>query len=126
MDYLGHQGRPDLSDDAAARAFFARIDREFHRAAWFAQPRGAPLFAGLIDYGALRGRRVLEVGCGLGAIAAELARRGADVTALDLTWTGTAAAARRLALDGTRGAAVEGDAERLPFADGSFDFVWSW
>src|SRR6266550_9524379 len=48
MDYLGHQGRPDLSDERAARAFFARIDREFHRAAWFAQPPDAPLFAGLI------------------------------------------------------------------------------
>ena len=88
MDYLGHRGRPDLSDAEAARAFFTRIDREFHRAAWFAQPPGAPLFAGLIDYRVLQGRSVLEVGCGLGAIAAEMSRQGARVTALDLTWTG--------------------------------------
>ena len=126
MDYLGHLGRPDLSDDAAARAFFRRIDAEFHRAAWFAQAAAEPLFAGLIDYPALRGKRVLEVGCGLGAISGELARQGAHVTALDLTWTGASSAARRFGLEGTRGSAIQADAERLPFADASFDFVWSW
>ena len=126
MDYLGHQGRPDLSDPAAARAFFTRIDREFHRAAWFAQRGDAPLFSGLIDYGALRGQRVLEIGCGLGAISAELARQGARVTALDLTWTGVSAVTQRFALDRSRASAVQGDAMHLPFADASFDFVWSW
>ena len=126
MDYLGHRGRPDLSEDGAARTFFARIDGEFRRAAWFAQPPGAPLFGGLIDYGAVRGQRVLEVGCGLGAISGELARRGASLTALDLTWTGVTSVKRRFALDRADASAVQGDASRLPFADASFDLVWSW
>ncbi len=126
MDYLGHRGRPNLSDDEIARAFFRRIDAEFYRAAWFAQSPGAPLFAGLIDYGLLRAKRVLEVGSGLGAISATPARHGAQVTALDLTWTGASSTARRFALDSTRGSVVQGEAERLPLADGSFDFVWSW
>ena len=126
MDYLGHAGRPDLGDETSAREFFRRIDAELHRAAWFAHAPGAPLFSGLIDYDAWRGRRVLEVGCGLGAIAGELARQGARLTALDLTWTGASAAARRFCLDHARASAVQADAERLPFPDASFDAVWSW
>jgi SAM-dependent methyltransferase len=126
MDYLGHHGRRDLSDAAAAQAFFGRIDAELRRAAWFAQRPAEALFAGLIDYPALRGKRVLEVGCGLGAISAELARHGARVLALDLTWTGASSTERRFALDGTGGSAIQGDAERLPLADASVDFVWSW
>ena len=35
----------------------------------------------------LAGRRVLDAGCGTGALAAELARRGADVVAIDLSPT---------------------------------------
>lgn len=126
MDYLGHHERPDVSRDVAARAFFERIDAELRRAAWFAQPRHVPLFAGLIDFDALRGQRVLEVGCGLGAVAAELARQGARLTAVDLTWTGVTSVAKRFALDRSRGSPVQADAMRLPFKDESFDFVWSW
>jgi SAM-dependent methyltransferase len=126
MDYVGYQGPPDLSNDDAARAFFAWIDRELHRAAWFAQANDAPLFSGLIDYASLRGRLVLEVGCGLGAISAELARHGARVTALDITCTGVTCVAKRFSLDHSRGGAVQGDISRLPFANTSFDFVWAW
>jgi magnesium-protoporphyrin O-methyltransferase len=35
----------------------------------------------------LRGRRILDAGCGTGAFAAEAARRGADVVAIDLSPT---------------------------------------
>jgi magnesium-protoporphyrin O-methyltransferase len=35
----------------------------------------------------LHGRRVLDAGCGTGALAVEAARRGADVTAIDLSAT---------------------------------------
>lgn len=44
----------------------------------------------------LTGRRVLDAGCGTGAAAVELARRGAAVTAVDLSPTLTKLAAERL------------------------------
>jgi SAM-dependent methyltransferase len=125
MDYVGYAGW-NARDRAEAREFFSRIDAEFARQAYFAQDLGAPLFSRLIRYPALRGRRVLEVGCGLGAISAELSRQGARVTSVDLTSTGVAAVTARYRLESLDGRAVQGDGERLPFASESFDFVWSW
>jgi 2-polyprenyl-3-methyl-5-hydroxy-6-metoxy-1,4-benzoquinol methylase len=55
-----------------------------------------------------------------------MARAGAKVTAIDLSPTSVEATTRRLALKGLQGHVQEGDAETLPFASKSFDFVWSW
>jgi len=44
----------------------------------------------------LRGRRILDAGCGTGALAIEAARRGADVVAIDLSPTLVALAHERL------------------------------
>jgi SAM-dependent methyltransferase len=71
------------------------------------------------------GMAVLDVACGTGNAARPAARAGARVTALDLVPKllehGRAkAAAESLEIDW-----LEGDAERLPFEDGSFDRVVS-
>lgn len=63
--------------------------------------------------------RVLEVGCGEGEIAARLRARWPEVTGLDLPDAGLRAAWS--GVDGVR--FLHGDAERLPFPDGSFDVV---
>ena len=44
----------------------------------------------------LHGRRILDAGCGTGALAVELARRGADVVAIDLSPTLVGLARERL------------------------------
>ena len=77
----------------------------------------APRFADFADAG--EPRRVLDVGCGPGALTAELVRRfGADaVAAVDPTpGFVEAAAARNPGVDVSRA-----EAESLPFAVGSFD-----
>jgi SAM-dependent methyltransferase len=61
--------------------------------------------------------RVLDVGCGLGTLAAAAAARGASVTGVDLA-AGMLAEARRRHPDVEF---VLGDAEALPFADDAFD-----
>ena len=76
----------------------------------------------------LQGKRVLEVGPGAGGHAALFARHGACVTAVDITEARVRATAVKFRLLGadTQGCrAMQGDAEALPFADGSFDIVYA-
>jgi 2-polyprenyl-6-hydroxyphenyl methylase / 3-demethylubiquinone-9 3-methyltransferase len=70
--------------------------------------------------GDLRGRLVLDAGCGGGLVARELAEAGATVVGIDRS-LGSLGVARR-AVSGAF-APVQGRLERLPFADGRFDAV---
>jgi SAM-dependent methyltransferase len=67
--------------------------------------------------GVERGQRVLDVGCGPGALIAELVQRGADVSAVDPSQQFVEAARARYPSADVREAA----AEDLPFADDEFD-----
>jgi SAM-dependent methyltransferase len=71
------------------------------------------------------GHDVLDVATGSGNVALLCAQRGATVTGLDLTPELFDAARRRAAAAGVQCEWVEGDAEDLPYADGSFDRVLS-
>jgi 2-polyprenyl-3-methyl-5-hydroxy-6-metoxy-1,4-benzoquinol methylase len=106
--------------------FYNEIDRRFFTAAWFAHKTGEEPFGRLIDYPRLCGKRVLEIGCGAGAITAQLAKNGAVVTAIDLTPHAIALTRRRFELFGLSGDILQMDAEHLEFPDETFDFVWSW
>jgi SAM-dependent methyltransferase len=75
--------------------------------------------------GVQRGDRVLDVACGSGNAAIPAALRGADVTACDLTPALLEAGRLVAASVGTEISWQEGDAESLPFSDGSFDVVLS-
>jgi len=66
--------------------------------------------------------RVLELGCGYGRVALELAKTAGRVVGID-TSSESLALARRLAGDGTRCEFLEMDAADLRFADGGFDVV---
>ena len=71
--------------------------------------------------GNLRGKRVLDYGCGHGMAAVVLARQGAAVTAFDLSPGYVREAAERAAANGVAGRFVVADGENLPFADGEFE-----
>jgi SAM-dependent methyltransferase len=74
---------------------------------------------------ALRGRSVLEVGCGAGHGARWLVAQGARAVGLDLS-AGQLAHARRLdRVTGLTVPVVQADAVHLPFATGCFDLVVS-
>jgi SAM-dependent methyltransferase len=75
--------------------------------------------------GEVRGRRVLEVGCGAAQCSRWLQANGAHPVALDLS---AEQLAQGLLLNESTGVAVplaQADAQQLPFADESFDLVCS-
>ncbi len=69
------------------------------------------------------GMRVLDVATGTGNLAIPLARKGAQVTGVDIATNLLAQARERAAAEGLAVQFDEGDAEQLPYADGAFDMV---
>nr|WP_272877284.1 class I SAM-dependent methyltransferase [Neoroseomonas eburnea] len=73
--------------------------------------------------GDVRGRRILDLGCGDGDFAIELARRGADVTGIDASPAMIEDAGRRAESEGVPVDFRPAGAEALPFPTGHFDIV---
>ena len=82
-----------------------------------------PAFAGFAE---AAGERVLEIGVGLGADHEQFARAGATLTGVDLTPRAVEHTRRRLQLMGLSSELQVANAEALPFANASFDRVYSW
>ena len=81
-----------------------------------------PIAAGFENAG---GKRVLEIGCGLGTDGAQFAKAGADYTGVDLTQAAVDLAHRRFQVSNLPGEFRIADAESLDFPDDSFDIVYS-
>ncbi len=104
-----------------------------HRAMWalgdypkMVETFVTPLGPRLVEACGIReGLRVLDVAAGTGNASIPAAQRGAEVTASDLTPELFEAGRRRADEAGVELEWVEADAERLPFADESFDVVMS-
>jgi SAM-dependent methyltransferase len=94
-------------------------------------------YDGIVDYiwevggdlvgrvGVSMGEDVLDVACGTGNATIPAAQAGARATGLDITPELLEGARRRAADAGVEIEWVEGDAENLPFDDGSYDVVLS-
>jgi len=72
-----------------------------------------------------RGRKVLEVGCGIGKDARFLTENGIDYTGLDYSYRTLGLAQKHFDFAGLRKRFVNGDAVALPFADNSFGLAMS-
>jgi SAM-dependent methyltransferase len=106
--------------------FLPSLDAEGYRAEaetrYDLEPYILP-FAGFED---ARGKRVLEIGVGLGSDHQRFAEAGAELSGIDLTDRAIDHTRRRLTLFGLTSALAVGDAENLTFADDTFDIVYSW
>ncbi len=81
--------------------------------------------SGLHEYDNASGKRVPDVGCGNGYVLSRYAQRGAQTTGIDITENAIALSRQRFELWNLSGSFVLGNAETLPFTDGSFDYVCS-
>ena len=113
----GEQFVPGV-DDVGYERFFTEYDR-------FRYTREAHIL-GCLDEIDLDGRKVLEIGLGLGADAEQIIRRGGRWTGIDLTAESvdrvkTRMDVRNLPYDEIR----QGSVLELPFGDNSFDVVFS-
>ena len=106
--------------------WFEEIDRRFLVAAYFARGTDGTPFGRFLKPEAVAGKKVLEVGCGMGTHAALLAKAGARLAAIDITERAVEMTRRRFQIYGLSGRIEQADAEELPFADAAFDLVWSW
>jgi ubiquinone/menaquinone biosynthesis C-methylase UbiE len=73
--------------------------------------------------GITAGARVLDVACGTGNLAIPIARGGAVVTGVDIAPNLLVQGRERAVAEGLTVRFDEGDAEELPYPDGSFDVV---
>ena len=85
-----------------------------------------PFMRTVMEFDGFKGKRLLEIGCGLGTDLLQFARGGAEVTGIDLTPASIELVKKRFAQARVRVKAQVADAERLPFSDNSFDVVYSF
>ncbi len=114
--------------EEGSQEYFREIDRRIFHPRYMrltADVKGRP-FGLFVDFDALASKDVLEVGCGSGIAAQMFSEAGANLTAVDLTPWAVATTRARLDAFGLEAAVFEADGEHLPFADDSFDVVFSW
>jgi 2-polyprenyl-3-methyl-5-hydroxy-6-metoxy-1,4-benzoquinol methylase len=106
--------------DVGSREYFDEVEQR----KYFVEPH-IPDFA---QFARWRGKRVLEIGCGIGTDAVNFARHGADYATIELSQESIALAKRRFGVYGLEGTFVCGNAEDVDgyFSPGSFDLIYSF
>lgn len=98
--------------------FYERIDDSKYRS--------EPYVFRFIDSVAESGRKVLEIGVGLGTDLRYFAKKGMKVHGLDLSFSNALLVHKGFSATGLNGKVITGDAENLAFADETFDLFYSY
>lgn len=88
-----------------------------------------PHIPGFAEFERWRGKKVLEIGCGIGTDAANFAKAGADYTAIELSEKSLELAKKRFEVFGLSGKFISGNAEELSslLPEGEqYDLVYSF
>ena len=79
----------------------------------------------LKNCGTVKGKKVLEAGCGRGVISARLAEYGAEVYLLDVSSEALEIARKHFASRNLHASFIQGDILALPIEGPTFDIVWN-
>lgn len=106
--------------EVGTRAYFDEVEER----KYFAEPH----IPGFAQFERWTGKRVLEVGCGMGTDAINFARAGANYSAIDLSEASLTLARKRFEVFGLKGNLQPHNAEKLSevLPAGSFDLVYSF
>jgi ubiquinone/menaquinone biosynthesis C-methylase UbiE len=88
-----------------------------------------PYIPPFADFAGAKGKRMLEIGVGAGSDFENWCRHADHASGIDLTERAISLTRERLQLDGfspEKYSLQTADAENLPFADESFDMIYSW
>ncbi len=109
----------DLSDrERLSREYFLDIERQRYEL----QPHILDIIS-KIDW---RGKRVLEIGSGVGTDARKIIRMGGHYTGINVDRVSTEATSQALRVFSLAGVALQCDATSLDFPDNTFDVVYSF
>jgi len=85
-----------------------------------------PFIADYAQFEKWYGKKILEVGCGVGTDLLRFAKAGAYTVGIDLSPKSVSLARLRLHVYNCAGNVIIADAEQLPFKTDSFNLVYSW
>jgi ubiquinone/menaquinone biosynthesis C-methylase UbiE len=105
--------------EVGTKAFNERVDANRY-------DEYGPWMKATLEFAHFSGKRLLEVGFGMGTDLFQFASSGALVSGVDLSPTHLQIASRRFALCGIPADLRLADAESLPFDDGTFDAVYTF
>ncbi len=105
--------------DESGLAFFEAVERNRYEAY-------APWMRKFVNFSTYGGKRLLEVGVGLGTDLVQFAKAGADVAGIDITQRHLELAARNFEVRGLHADLQYAAAAAIPFENDSFDVVYSF
>lgn len=108
------------SKEVGSREYFDEVEAR----KYFVEPH----IPGFADFSRWRGKRVLEVGCGIGTDAVNFVRNGAEYVGIELSKASLDLAKKRFEVFGLKGDLREMDAEKLAdeFPSETMDLVYSF
>jgi ubiquinone/menaquinone biosynthesis C-methylase UbiE len=116
---LIHSAHPSDS-----RAFFEETERHRYNEVHLDWDR--PFMNEAMDFSKYTGKTVLEIGVGIGVDSMSWSRNGNKVFGIDYNLPSVEITKARFKEAGADGTFLNSDAENLPFADNSFDIVYSF